>query len=126
VTCGAVWRFLEEPLEGLTYHAIFSGHEIFVYCPAVDLELENHIVYPRPGQLVYYFLPAGRYASIGVHKRNLAGHKQDAAEIAIWYGEGDLRRITESGGRGNLFATIQENLEGFAEAGHGILAEGRE
>lgn len=125
-TCQAVAEMLErEPISGLTYHSIFSGHEFYIYCPAVDLALENHIVHPKPGQLVYYYLPSKTYASMHVHKERLGD--VDGAEIAIWYGPGDLRIVTESGIRGNLFAeVVPDQLDEFYKAGNVILAEGRE
>ena len=49
--------------------------------------LENHIVYPKPGQLVYYYLPSRTYASMHVHKERMGD--VDTAEVAIWYGPGD-------------------------------------
>ena len=125
-TCQAVSEMLErEPITGTTYHSIFSGHEFYVYCPSVDLPLENHIVQPKPGQLVYYYLPAKTYASMHVHKERIGD--VNGAEIAIWYGPGDLRIVTETGIRGNLFAeVVPEQLQDFYKAGNVILAEGRE
>ena len=40
----------------------------------------------------YYFFPANRYAGMHVHKGRVDG---DGAEIALWYGHGDLRVVTE-------------------------------
>jgi hypothetical protein len=125
-TCAAVAEMLaREPIVGTTYHSIYSGHEFYVYCPAVDLPLENHIVQPKPGQLVYYYLPAGTYASMHVHRERIGN--VNGAEVAIWYGPGDLRIVTETGIRGNLFAEVApEELDDFYRAGNVILAEGRE
>ncbi len=125
-TCGAVAAMLERaPIEGVTYHAIYSGHEFYVYCPVAEIPLENHIVYPKPGQLVYYYLPARTYASMHVHKERMG--VVDTAEIAIWYGPGDLRVVTETGIRGNLFAeVVPDQLDEFYAAGNTILAEGRD
>ena len=51
----------------------------------------------------------------------------DTAEVAIWYGAGDLRVVTETGIRGNLFAEVlPDQLEDFYAAGNVILADGRE
>lgn len=114
-----------EPVQGLTYHSIYSGQEFYVYTPPVELPLENHVVWPKPGQLVYYFFPARMYAGMHVHKARIG--LGDGAEIALWYGHGDLRIVTETGIRGNLFAeVIPEQLDEFYEAGDRILAEGRE
>jgi Protein of unknown function (DUF3830) len=125
-TCGAIASMLErDPIVGLTYHSIYSGHEFYVYCPSVQIPLENHIVYPKPGQLVYYYLPSKTYASMHVHKERMGD--VDTAEVAIWYGPGDLRIVTETGIRGNLFAAVRpEELDAFYAAGNAILAEGRE
>jgi hypothetical protein len=124
-TCELMWSMLAQPLEADTHHAVFSGYEFFVYCPATDLELENHVAFPKPGQLLYYFLPAKRYADNIAHQINLDGHVEDAAEVAIWYGEGDLRRMTECGVRGNHFATITDGLDAIFDVGCGLLVDGQ-
>lgn len=123
-TCAAIWDMLAEPLERETNHAVFSGYEIYLYCRAIDIPLENHIVFPKPGYLVYYYLPAGRHADNIAHSINLGTHREDVGEIAIWYGEGDLRRVTETGVRGNHFATITTGLDRLFEVGHSILDNG--
>ncbi len=46
-----------------------------------------------------------------VHKGRVEG---DGAEIALWYGHGDLRVVTETGIRGNLFArVVEDELDDF-------------
>lgn len=113
------------PVEGLSYHSIYSGQEFYVYTPPVEVPLENHVVWPKAGQLVYYFFPARMYAGMHVHKDRIG--LGDGAEIALWYGHGDLRIVTETGIRGNLFAeVVAEQLDDFYQAGDRILAEGRE
>ncbi len=124
-TCAAMWDMLGDPLQAKTNHAVFSGYEFFLYCPPVDLDLENHVAFPKPGQLIYYYLPAGRNADNIAHQINLGGHTEDAAEVAIWYGEGDLRRMTDCGVRGNHFATITEGLDDIFRAGLGLLVNGQ-
>jgi len=125
-TCAAIVEMLRaEPVTGLSYHSIYSGQEFYVYCPPVPLDLENHVVWPRPGQILYYHFPARRYAGMHVHEDRIGG--EDGAEIALWYGHGDLRVVSETGIRGNLFAEVlDEDLAGFYAAGDRILAEGRE
>jgi hypothetical protein len=60
-----------------------------------------------------------------VHKERMGD--VDTAEVAIWYGPGDLRVVTETGIRGNLFAEVPPaELDAFYAAGNTILAEGRE
>ncbi len=124
-TCQAVWDFLEEPLIAKTNHAVFSGYEFFVYFPAVPLDLENHVVYPKPGQFIYYYLQPGRNAVNIAHTVSLKGQQGPAAEIAIWYGEGELRRMTELDVRGNLFASIDERHEELFTKGYRLLNEGQ-
>jgi hypothetical protein len=125
-TCQAVWDFLETPLTNPTNHSVFSGYEFYLYCPAVDLALENHTVHPKPGQFIYYYLRPGRNAGNIAHKVNLEGSPKEAAEIAIWYGEGELRRMTELDVRGNLFASIDERHEELFTKGYRTLGEGRQ
>ena len=125
-TTDAITRMLtDSPVTGLSYHSIYSGQEFYVYCPPIDVPLENHVVWPKPGQLVYYYFPSRMYAGMHVHKSRI-GHGA-GAEIALWYGHGDLRVVSETGIRGNLFAeVVPEQLDDFYEAGDRILAEGRE
>ena len=124
-TCAQIEAMLAAaPVRGLSYHSIYSGQEFYVYCPAVDIPLENHVVWPKPGELLYYFFPANRYAGMHVHKGRVEG---DGAEIALWYGHGDLRVVSETGIRGNLFArVVEDELDDFYAAGDHILANGRE
>lgn len=124
-TCAAIAEMLaQRPISGRTYHSIYSGHEFYIYCPPVDLPLENHVVYPKPGQLIYYYLPARVYASMHVHRERIGD--VNGAEIAIWYGPGDLRIVTETGIRGNHFATVRsEDLKAFHQAGLKTLHEGQ-
>lgn len=113
-------------VSGLSYHSIYSGQEFYVYCPPVPIPLENHIVWPKPGQILYYYFPPRTYAGMHVHGSRIAPGTA-GAEIALWYGQGDLRVVTESGIRGNLFAeVVPEELADFQAAGDTILAEGRE
>lgn len=123
-TAAAMTSMLKEPVRGPSYHSIYSGQEFYVYCPPVDVALENHVVWPKAGQLVYYYFPENMYAGMHVHKGRISGA---GAEIALWYGHGDLRIVTESGIRGNLFAeVVPEQLAEFYEAGDRVLAHGRE
>lgn len=125
VTCKQLSSALaEDPIQGLSYHSIYSGQEFYVYCPAIDIPLENHVVWPKPGQILYYYFPDKMYAGMHVHKDRVKGA---GAEIALWYGHGDLRVVSETGIRGNLFAEIvPEQLKDFYAAGDHVLAHGRE
>lgn len=123
-TVSALSEMLTTPVVGSSYHSIYSGQEFYVYCPPVDIPLENHVVWPTAGQIVYYFFPENMYAGMHVHKGRVQG---DGAEIAFWYGHGDLRIVTETGIRGNLFAEVlPEQLHDFYAAGDHVLANGRE
>lgn len=115
--------FARGPLVETTHHAIWVGHEFYVYCPPVDLPLENHVVRVSPGDLVYYYMPARRNAGMPVHKERL-GHR-DTGEIALFYGLADLRIVTEANYRGNLFASVDPaHLEAFHAIGRRTLEEG--
>jgi hypothetical protein len=60
-----------------------------------------------------------------VHKERIGD--VNAAEIALFYGPGDLRVVTETGIRGNWFADVSpQDLNALYSAGNRFLAEGRE
>lgn len=125
-TCQMISDLLSAgPLTDITNHAITAGHEFYVYCPAVDLPLENHVVRVDPGQLVYYFMPAGQNAGMPMHEERLG--RRDIGEIALFYGTADLRIVTEANYRGNLFASVEpEDLERFHAMGRKTLESGRQ
>ena len=124
-TCSMIADLLlSGPLTGTTHHAIWTGHEFYVYCPAVDLALENHVVRVEPGQLLYYFMPAYN-VGMPVHKARFG--RKDVAEVAFYYGISDLRIVTEANYRGNLFASVDPaHLDDFYSAGTATLTQGEQ
>ncbi len=60
-TCAVIWENL--PLQGKTVHGMYSGPEIFIAANQLpDLEQENGVHRPLPGDVGYWLNPGGRYA----------------------------------------------------------------
>jgi hypothetical protein len=89
---------------------------------AATLGLENHTIRPRPGDLLYFYQPAGRLEAVESTApgfelvEGLAPMTKDTNEILFCYGDTDLRGPAIAGWRGNHFATITTGLDDFAAA----------
>ena len=123
-TVAAVWKALEKPLERECRHARWSGDEVYFYSPETDRDvpLENHSVNCEPGELFWFYMPAGALKGRG-HTPELM-KSLEVFEIAIIYGESDFRRMAEEGWRGNIFGEVTENREAFFKACNRVLSEG--
>jgi hypothetical protein len=65
-----VWDTLTKPLDTMTSHACFDGHEVYCFLdvpPHGDPapEAQNITIRPQPGDLVYFYAPAGKFAAVG-------------------------------------------------------------
>ncbi len=106
LTCAAIWNALEKPVRSRARHAIWSGKEVFFYLPQAmprDLPLENHTIFPDPGELMFYYVPENRLKGIQTIKFRDPG---DVFELAIFYGTNNLRLTMEMGWRGSVFARV--------------------
>lgn len=124
-TVAAVWEAHAEPVSIPTYHSIFSGQEIFWYIPGgmpTDLPLENHTWRCAPGDLFYFYMPAGRLKPRG-QTPQLQG-SQDVFELAVPYGLSDFQIMTLDGWRGSVIGRIVDNHEAYFEACAAVLSEG--
>ncbi len=113
-TCDAVWNAL--PVQGHTVHGRWSGPEIFIETPKLpDIEQENGIHRPLPGDICYWMCPAGRFAT----------SPNRAVEILLVYDTG----AALGGPEGlpifaNRFATLEEDCEAFRTATQGVRTGG--
>ena len=121
-----VWDALETPLETQTSHACFDGHEVYCFldCEGQAPDAENMTIRPRPGDIVYFFAPAGKFAAVNADER-LAGATPDVHELAFMYDTVDLRHYWEEGWVGSVIGHVDVGLDEFASACGRTLNEGR-
>jgi hypothetical protein len=118
-TAEAVWQAL--PQSGQVFHGKFARNEIYALVPAFAAEEpgpENQTVTPIPGDLCYFSFegvldhPAYGYDS----SAGTAGNRL-LIDLAVFYGRNNLLLNGDVGWvPGNVFATIEEGLEGLAAA----------
>ena len=118
-TCAAVWDTL--PLEGDAYHARWAGREVYTLVPPLgsDPGAENGTIFPIPGDLLYFNVPAD---SIDVPPERRTG--RPIVDLALFYGRNNYLLGPAGHMPGNLFAVITENLDGLAAACNSIWYEG--
>ncbi len=124
-TSDFVWRALRKPVEARALHAIWSGHEVFCYIGEAPNppELENHTIYPKPGELMFFYMPRNRVQGVREMRRLPT---QDVYEVAVFYGPADLRHFVELGWRGNVFAELADRRNEFIAACGDIYLSGSE
>jgi hypothetical protein len=128
-TCVAIWDALAEPVERRLIHATVSGPAVLFYdLPEVpdakELPLENHTMYPRAGELLYFFQPWNGLRDLADIPPAWLRPGADVHEIVFAYGDANLRLSTENGWRGSSFAQIDEGLDAFCEACAWMRMEG--
>jgi hypothetical protein len=109
LTCAAVWNVLKKPVRSRARHAIWSGKEVFFYLPQTmpkDLPLENHTIFPEPGDLMFYYMPEKRLKGTQAIQFRDPG---DVFELAIFYGTNNLRLTMEMGWRGSVFGQVPKD-----------------
>ena len=100
-----VYASLEQALDTHTRHACFDGQEVYCFLP------------PFPEE------PPLEFAA--TMDERLSGGNPAVHELAIMYGEVDLRHYWEEGFHGSLVGRIDEGLEAFASACGQTLSDGR-
>ena len=113
-TCAAVWNSL--PVEGSTVHGRWSGPEIFIGAEELqDVEQENGIHKPEPGDICYWMCPGGKYASV----------PERAVELILIYDTGAALCGPEGlPAFANLFARVEGDWEAFRSAARAVRTEG--
>ena len=112
-TCAAVWD--ELPITGDAYHAKWAGKELYTLVPPLktDPGKENATITPIPGDVLYIPVPATSIdLPVELRRQSPGGW----ADLAVFYGRNSLLLGPDGFMPGNLFATIVDNLEEFAEA----------
>jgi hypothetical protein len=114
--CAAIYASLESPLETLTSHACFDGHEVFCFLPPFPQPppIENRTMRPQPGELMFFYAGPNEFACMASDR--LTGGSDAVHELAFMYGEVDLRHFWEDGLHGSLVGRITRGLPDFADA----------
>jgi len=129
LTCEAIWNVLEEPVERRLIHTTVTGSVVFFYnfpplAGAKDLPLENHTIYPKAGEILYFFQPWNSMRGLADHDPSWRRPQDDVHELFFAYGEANLRMPMEDGWRGSVWGVIEEGLEDFAKACRWMRMEG--
>lgn len=128
-TCAAIWDALAEPVERRLIHTTVTGSVVFFYnfpalADAKDLPLENHTIYPKAGEILYFYQPWNGMKGLADHDPSWRNPHDDVHEMFFAYGEANLRMPTEDGWRGSLWGVIEEGLDDFANACRWMRMEG--
>lgn len=118
-TVDAVWEAL--PQVSRVYHGKYARNEIYNLVPAfsADPGPENTTVTPIPGDVCYFRFTATELGSPAYGYRAGEGGDTgaDIVDLAVFYGRNNLLINGDVGWvPGNVFATIEEGLEEFAQA----------
>ncbi len=114
ISCEALWKILEKPLEEKLYHGHETGPELWFYIsPIPDLPYENATMFPIPGDLLLY------------HYEGQKPKGEKVYDIGIYYGRGHSL-LNVGWTPGNIVATVTENLEGIVSVAKNINARGPE
>lgn len=123
-TCDAVWDAL--PQANDVWHAKYASNEIYCLVPPFEADpgLENPTLTPIPGDVVYFSFPAGQFLRSFRRDRNIEGHDR-VVDLAVFYGRNNLLFDPSVGPvPGNVYATIEEGFEAFAEACNDVYRNG--
>lgn len=120
-TCAAIWDVLAEPVERRLIHTATTGASVFFYdLPAIagasELPIENHTIYPRPGEILYFYQPWNGLRDLADFDPEWLRPGDDVHEVLFAYGAANLKGPSEEGWRGSVWARIDEGLDEFARA----------
>lgn len=119
-TAQAVWDAL--PLSGQVFHGKYARNEIYNLVPAfapTEPGAENTTVTPIPGDLCYFTFNADilHTPSHGYSAGDTIEEPKPIIDLAVFYGRNNLLLNGDVGWvPGNVFATIEEGLDGMVRA----------
>jgi hypothetical protein len=121
LTCAAIWDVLAEPVERRLIHTATTGSIVLFYnLPALagarDLPVENHTIYPRPGEVLYFYKPWNALRDLADFDPAWLQLGDDVHEVMFAYGAANLRMPTEEGWQGTVWGNIEDGLDDFARA----------
>jgi len=124
-TAEAVWNAL--PVSSPAYHAKYASNEVYCLIPPFEHAsppLENSTVTPIPGDLVYFYFEIGHLPHAFRRAQGFEG-LPGVVDLAIFYGRNNLLLNPATGFvPGNVFATIEENLDEMAAACQDVWVHG--
>lgn len=120
-----IFDALRTPLETVTRHACFDGHEVYCFLPpfAEAPTLENRTMRPRPGEVMFFYAAPNAFAVTADDR--LSGGSPSVFELAFMYGEVDLRHYWEEGFHGSLVGHLEEGAKEFADVCAQTLSTGQ-
>ena len=112
-TCERIWA--ELPFAGDLQHGQWSGPEAYLLLdPRIRVEAEHQASICVPGDIGFYAQKGGV----------MVDWPDDIAELCFMYGRGARPSMIDGPVPVNLFAQVDDNLEGFAEACRRLRVEG--
>lgn len=124
-TCDLVWSSL--PASGALWHAKYASNEVYCLLPPMDGLApgnENTTVMPIPGDVAYFHFPSEELGPGQLEEAGLAG-SSSVVNLAVFYGRNNLLLYPATGFvPARVFATVIENLDGFAAACYHVFRHG--
>ena len=119
ITCEVIRRAI--PIKGDAIHDIWSGQIVFTFLEPIKVIPFEGV--PRsgavlPGEVFYWYSPENY-----LHGRPYGRNRY--SEIGITYGRDCMPMSTRGPKRVNVFATITEGLDAFAEVCNRMIYEGK-
>lgn len=112
-TSKRIWD--ELPFEGQIQHGQWSGPEAYLLVdPTIRIEAEYQASICTPGDIGFYSQKGGV----------MVDWPNDISELCFMYGRGARPSMIDGPVAVNLFAQVDDNLEGFAEACRRLRTEG--
>ena len=124
-TCDLVWNNL--PASGGLWHAKYASHEVYCLVPQMDGPapgIENSTIVPTKGDVAYFALSAAELAPGQLEEAGLA-EARAVVNLAVFYERNNLLLSPVLGlVPAKIFATVVENLDGFAKACYDVFRHG--
>lgn len=124
-TCEAVWQGL--PHTGPVHHAKYARNEIYTMVPRFAEQepgRENPTVTPIPGDLVYFSFDGGMLDRAFKEEKNIE-QLPGVIDLAMFYARNNLLINGDVGWvPGNVYGSVVEGLETFAEACNDVWRSG--
>lgn len=110
LTCEAIWRALEHPIETLAFHGTWTGRTLEITVPDENrnfdpdsIPLENATTTPVRGDILWEYVPKGQIRSLF----------DGAWNIVVAYGPEALIRTPLGPQPANVWAQISDQEEAF-------------